>query len=113
MSTVLNRVKKMLGLADDYDVYDVEILSLINQAGFTIEHISGVPNVFPINESTTVDELSTISPHVDYLVTYLYIKVRLVFDPPSTGYLVDVLKEHLREIEWRLEVHTNPAPFLP
>lgn len=98
--TILGDIKKMLGLDDDYDVFDRDIKILINSALMSLGQIGAVDRGKKIDDYESWEE---ICPDVEGIKLYLYIKVRMVFDPP-TGAAMEALKSELSEIEWRLSI---------
>lgn len=111
--SILTSTKKLLGIEEDYTHFDLDILTHINSAFTTlyqlgigtVTEVEGVTTVepFSIVDSTTVwSDLFGERKDLELVKTYIYLKVRLVFDPPQTGYLVEALKSQLLECEWRL-----------
>lgn len=104
IESILTSIKKLLGIEADYTQFDFDILIYINSA-FTNLYQLGVG---PVTAFSITDDTATwsdfISTRVDIeaVKAYVYLKVRLIFDPPNTGYLVDAIKAQLLELEWRL-----------
>lgn len=116
--SILDSTKKVLGIDKDYTAFDVDILMHINTIFSTLNQLGiGPENGFAIEDSTpTWDTFLSGDPRLNSVKSYLYLRVRLLFDPPSTSYLIDAIKEQIREFEWRLNVQregvswTNPIP---
>lgn len=102
---ILKNTKKMLGISGDYTVFDTDILTYINSA-FTILSQLGIgPNTpFIIDNESEWTALGLTESELGLVRTYLYLKVRYSFDPPTTGYLVEALQKQIQEHEWRLTV---------
>ena len=102
--SILKTIKQLVGCPDDFEQFDLDLTIHINSAFATLTHlgvgpkggyrITGVDNAWSEFEEDT-QKLSLIKD-------YVYIKTRLLFDPPTSGSLMDSLKEQLREMEWRL-----------
>jgi len=45
--------------------------------------------------------------------TYVYLRVRFIFDPPTTSYLLEAMKEQIKEFEWRLNVKREDTYWVP
>lgn len=105
-ASILTSIKKVLGVADDYTVFDPDIiihtnsiLSVLNQLGV------GPVGGFMIEDAgpTWEDFLGT-DPNLNLVKTYVCLRVRMLFDPPGTSYLINAMKEQAQELEWRLNV---------
>lgn len=118
MDSILDSVKKVLGIDKDYDAFDVDILMHINTVFSTLHQLGIGPEAgFAIEDaSPTWDDYLGGDLRRNDIKTYIYLKVRLVFDPPTTGFLHSSLKEQIQELEWRISVrregdeYVDPAP---
>jgi hypothetical protein len=106
VDSILDGTKKALNLAADYDVFDPEIVMHINSVFFTLSQLGIGPDVgFSITDSsTTWDAFIGTDMRLNAVKTYVYLRVRLLFDPPQTSYLIDALNKQVEEYEWRLNV---------
>lgn len=105
MDSILITVKKMLGLAEDYDAFDPEIIVYINTAINVLEQLGvGIDGYTISSEDNTWDEFLTDISKLESVKTYIYIRVRLLFDPPANSTLSKTLDDTARELEWRLNV---------
>ena len=110
MTSILNSMKKLLGLAEDYTAFDADLIIHINSFLGVLNQLGvGATNFRITGPSETWDDfLSDSAPGLlDDCKTYLYIRVRLVFDPPSSSVVTEALKETMRELEWRLHIKTD------
>ena len=107
--SILLSVKKMLGLDKDYDVFDPELIIHINTVFGTLHQLGvGSEDQFRISgDSETWSEFDTEGEQVDEVKTYVYLRVRLLFDPPSSSFVLSSFKEQLQELEWRLNVKVD------
>lgn len=103
---ILDSVKKNLGLAADYDVFDADIIMHINSVFSTLNQLGiGPVDGFMIEDDTeTWDTFLGGDPRFNFVKTYLFLKVRYVFDPPTSGFAVTAMKEQIQEYEWRLSI---------
>lgn len=103
-SSILTSIKKLIG-PDDLDTsFDVDIIMAINTA-FMILNQLGVGPVegFAIRDKTTVwDAFIGDKKNIEGVKTYVYLKTRLIFDPPQSGFLIEAIKDQIAEITWRL-----------
>ena len=116
--SILNTIKKMLGLPAEDTSFDTDIIVNINTAFMVLNQLGIGPAVaFTISDSTTTWE--SFSEDINLYSaakTYIYLKVRLAFDPSATGVVLDVVKSQILEMEWRLVEQynlNNPPPVDP
>lgn len=104
IDSILTSIKKLLGIAADYTEFDYDILVHINSAFTSLYQLGvGPTTAFSISDETAVwSDFMGDRTDVEAVKSYVYLKVRLIFDPPQTGYLVDAIKAQLVEFEWRL-----------
>lgn len=119
-SSILNSTKKILGIEVSYTAFDPDIMIHINSVFVTLYQLGIGPDTgFAIEDATPtwVDFLGS-DPRFNSVKTYVYLRVRMLFDPPTTSYLINSMKEQVQELEWRLNVHregvswTNPNPVI-
>lgn len=105
--SILTSIKKLLGIEESYEHFDPDIIMHINSVLMVLTQLGvGPPEGFSIsNKSETwADFLGEDSAKLDGVKTYVYMKVRLVFDPPTTAALIDSMNRLVNEFEWRLNV---------
>jgi hypothetical protein len=117
--SILISTKKILGIAEDYTVFDLDIITHINSAFSTLTQLGvGPVNGFMIDDATAV-WTDFIESDIQYnsVKSYVFLRVRQLFDPPSTSYLISAVEKQISELEWRLNVHreetgwVDPDPF--
>lgn len=117
MSTsILASTKKILGVAADDEVFDLDIITHINSAFSTLCQLGiGPANGFMIEDATAQwDDFLGDDWRFNSVRSYVYLKVRMLFDPPTTSYLLDAMKEQIQEFEFRLQVDAEtPATSGP
>ena len=102
--SILKSTKKILGLDEGYTAFDLDVITHIN-AAFSILNQLGVGPVegFMISDEVTVWGDYDVPDNQLHLVkTYVFLKVRLLFDPPATSYLIEATTNQIKEYEWRL-----------
>lgn len=115
-TSILNSTKKILGIAEDYTAWDLDIITHINSAFTTLNQLGiGPSEGFMIeDESSEWDEFSDSDTLLNSVKQYIFLKVRSIFDPPPTSYLVESMERQIHEHESRLsmmredESWTNP-----
>jgi len=104
--SILKSTKKILNLADDYTPFDLDIITHINAAFSVLDQLGiGPEGGFSIVDDTTLwSEYTAPANQLHLVKTYVYLKVRLVFDPPATSFLIEAMNKQIAEYEWRLNV---------
>lgn len=116
--SILKSTKKVLGLAEEYTAFDQDVLTHIN-AAFSIINQLGVGQLdgyFVQDASDEWNELQLPANQLHLVKTYVYLKVRVLFDPPGTSFLLSSANDQLKEYEWRLNVFREvelPPPESP
>lgn len=116
--SILNNLKKYCGIDPAYDIFDRDVLMNANAVFFELHQLgAGPPNPFVLsNPSQTWSEFSSDPAVVSASEQYLYLKVRSVFDPPSTSFVIQSMEKTIAELEWRIRdycaglVPDNPEP---
>ena len=114
MDSILTSVKKMLGIQEDYEHFDPEIIMHINSA-FMILNQLGVGPEEPFVVENKMDSWDDVVPEgqIELVKTYVYMRVRLMFDPPTSSFLLDSLNKQIQEYEWRMNVQAEKDKLYP
>lgn len=104
--SILKSTKKILGVNEADTSFDIDILTHINSVLAVLTQVGiGPVNGYVIEDDTaTWDAFIGTDPRMSLVKTYVYLRVRLLFDPPSTSYAIDSMKNQIAEFEWRLNV---------
>jgi hypothetical protein len=104
--SILKSTKKILGLEADYLAFDPDVITHINAAFSILDQLGvGPEGGFYIQHDAAVWADFVVPPNQLNLVkTYVYLKVRVLFDPPGTSFLLQSAQDQIREYEWRLNV---------
>lgn len=104
--SILIEVKKFLGLDSAYEAFDLDIKTHINTVFTGLSAIGiGPAGGFMIEDNrTTWDEFIGTDLDLNSVKTYMYLRVRMIFDPPTVGYVIDATKEEIKKLEWLLNV---------
>lgn len=108
--SILEDVKQMVGQEYDDDTYDVDILTHINAVFFTLNQLGvGPENGFVVDNKNQLWNLYEVPSNlINAVKSYIYIRVRLLFDPPTNSFLVTSLQKQVDQVEWRLMVNQDP-----
>lgn len=115
--SILNTIKKMLGLDPDYDVFDLDVTIHINAilAALTQLGVGPVAGFAITGDSETWSDflgggfVTPSDPKLNLVQSYVYLRVRFLFDPPDGRYSIASYEAHLKELEWRLNVLAEGA----
>lgn len=107
--SILNTIKKQLGITEDYTVFDSDLIMHINSVFLTLSQLGVGPDegffIEGKNDSWTdyIDEGILLNS----IKTYVYLKVKLLFDPPGSSYAIDAINSIIKELEWRINVQVE------
>lgn len=104
MDSILNSTKKLLGILSDYDEFDTDLIININSALMILNQLGVGPKTgFRITGSTeTWEDFLGERTDLEAVKTYVYLKVKLMFDPPSSSFVLSSINEQISELEYRL-----------
>lgn len=109
--SILTSIKKLLGIAEDYTQFDVDliihintVLSILGQIGVGDESRYSI-----VDKSTTWDTLIGYESKLDMVKSYVYLKVKILFDPPQSSAVMEAINRTISELEWRILVATDPT----
>ena len=104
---ILESVKKVLGIAPENLVFDQDIVMHINSA-FSVLHQLGVGPDEPFiieDETATWSEFLGTERGVNSVKSYVYLRVRLLFDPPATSFALGAMEKQIEELGWRISTY--------
>lgn len=103
-NSILDSTKRVLLIAENYHAFDDNVEMFINGAFSTIQQLGvGPENGFMISgPSATWDEFEVAPVVLAMVKNFVFLHVKMLFDPPQTGYLNDALKAQLDELQFRL-----------
>lgn len=119
--SILISTKKILGLAEDYTVFDLDVITHINSAFSTLTQLGVGPAEGFMIEDKDAEWEDFIGDRLQYnqVKSYIYLKTRQLFDPPQTSYHIAAVEKQLQEMAWRLNVDreetgwVEPPPRIP
>lgn len=105
-TSILTSIKKMLGIAEDYTEFDEDIITHINSVFLNLTQLGvGPEEGFMIEDDTAVwEDFIDDSIQLQAVKTYMYLKVKLLFDPPLSSSVTESFTRMIAELEWRLNV---------
>ena len=110
MESILTSIKKLLGITEDYEAFDTDIIIHINSALMVLNQLGIGEEGFTIDSAAeTWDDFLGKSENVNAVKTLVYLRVRLAFDPPANSFVTSAIQEMIKEYEWRLNVQVDPG----
>lgn len=105
--SILTTTKKALGLAADYDAFDPEIVMFINTVFSRLDDLGvGPEGGYAIEDEN--DLWSTYlndDPILNRIQSYMYLRVKMLFDPPTTSFLMNAIDAQIDKMEWLINAH--------
>lgn len=112
--SILKSTKKILGIADDYTVFDLDIITHINSAFSTLTQLGVGPSAGFMIENAETEWVDFIADDLQFnsVKSYVFLKTKMLFDPPTTSYLITAMQDQIRELEWRLNTHREETGWV-
>lgn len=113
--SILDGTKKILGIDASYTAFDVDIIAHINSVFSTLSQLGvGPVEGFMIEDNVPQwGDFLGGDPNLNAVKTYMYLRVRLLFDPPATSFHTAAIQEQIKELEWRLTTHREASRWTP
>lgn len=111
MESILTSIKKLLGITEEYEQFDTDLIIHINSVFMILNQLGvGPENGFSISDKGAVwNDFTSGTLNIESVKTYVFLKVRLIFDPPQSSALIDSYNRQISELEWRLNVAVDPG----
>lgn len=108
--SILTSIKKLLGIAEDYTHFDADIIMHINTVFMILMQLGvGPTSGFSISDEDTVwSDFLPIGQQLESVKTYMYLRVKMMFDPPQSGTVIQSTENLIKELEFRLNVEVDP-----
>lgn len=110
MESILTSIKKMLGISEEDKDFDTDIVIHINSALMTLKQIGVGPEegyLITSEAETWTNYLGESSSDLPIVKTYVFMKVKLIFDPPTSSFVAESYKRMIDEFEWRLRLEVE------
>lgn len=104
--SILTSIKKMLGIADDYEHFDKDIILCINSVLSILTQLGVGPKegFCIVDKNTKWGGYLKNDGRLDMVKSFMSLRVRLLFDPPQNGPMIEALERQARELEWRIMI---------
>ena len=106
MDSILTSVKKMLGITEECKDFDPDIIMHINTVLMILTQLGVGPEegFYIEDDSSFWDDFVKDLSKLEAIKTYIYMKVRLMFDPPTSSSAMEATNRIIDELEWRLNI---------
>jgi hypothetical protein len=114
VDSILTSTKKILGIDESYTDFDIDIVLHINSVFSTLQQLGIGPEIgFAIEDDTsTWDDFLGTDPRKNNVKSYMYLRVRLLFDPPVLSYMIDAMRAQITELEWRMNAYREETAWV-
>ena len=109
-SSILTSIKKLLGIAEEDASFDQDIIMHINTVFAILAQLGvGPANGFSIEDDSAIwEDYLGNATNLELVKSYIYMKVRSMFDPPTSSILADAMNKNISELEWRINTMVDP-----
>lgn len=106
MTSILTDVKHILGIAEENEAFDPDLVILINAQFSTLHQLGVGPDLgyMIVDKDNKWEEFTSGSATLNAVQSYVYLRVKLVFDPPQTGFVTAAFERQIEELTYRLNV---------
>lgn len=106
MASILTSTKGILGLDEAYTAFDLDVTTHINAAFSTLAQLGVGPELgfFIIDNTAQWEDFGVPADQLNMVKSYVYLKTKFLFDPPSTSFQIEAMERQIKEFEWRLNL---------
>lgn len=115
ITSILTSTKKVLGIAAEYTAFDEDIIMHINTVFSTLNQLGvGPVDGFQIeDDSAEWSDFLADDLRLNNVKSYMFMRVKLMFDPPSTSYLITSMQNQVDQLEWRINTTREGDSWTP
>lgn len=107
-NSVLLTIKKMIGPSELYEGFDTDLLVHLNSTLASLSQMGVVAQgTKVVDENTTWNDLIGDAQDIESIKSYMYLKTRILFDPPANATILNAYQAEIKEFEWRMYVATD------
>lgn len=111
MESILTSIKKLLGITEEYEHFDSDIILHINSVFMVLNQLGvGPKEGFSISDKEDLwEDYITEGLNLEAVKTYVFLRVRLIFDPPQSSAVIEAINRTINELEWRLNIQAESS----
>lgn len=106
--SILDTIKKMIGPSALYNVFDADLITHINSTFFILYQLGVTETPFVVKDNSDLWEDVYSDSDLEIIKTYVYLKAKMFFDPPSNSSLISMINEQIKELECRINEEVDP-----
>jgi hypothetical protein len=112
--SILDETKKVLGIEPEATAFDTDLIMHINTVFFSLQQLGvGSDEGYMITDKTaTWTDYLGDNKNLNAVKSYMYLRIRLLFDPPATSFALDAIQKQITELEWRLNVESEKGKIV-
>ena len=112
MTGILETVRKLVGGSEGNEVFDIDLLTHINSTFSVLTQIGvGPASGFLVTADSKWSDFLGDEIKLEMVKSYVYLKAKLIFDPPQSSSVAQAMKQQADEFEWRVSVEVDPSPL--
>ena len=100
--SILKTIKKMIGPSASYNIFDTDLITHINSVFFILYQLGVGDEPFTITGNDETWDDFHAGTDLESVKTYIYLKTRMIFDPPTNSALISAINEQIKEFESRV-----------
>ena len=106
MDSILTSIKKLLGITEEYTHFDTDLIIHINSVFATLTQLGVGPSegFVIVDSDDNWEQFTDDNILIESVKSYMYLKVKLLFDPPTSSAVIESTNRMINEFEWRLNV---------
>lgn len=105
MDSILTSIKKLLNISEEYEYFDSDIIMHINSTLLVLTQLGvGPPEGFFISDKFAIWDDFIGDANLEMVKSYVFLKVKLLFDPPTSSAAMEATNRLISEFEWRLNI---------
>jgi hypothetical protein len=107
--SILDTVKKTIGIDPENTAFDIDITTALNSVLTILRQLGVETGITRVNDnSSTWTELIPEKYDLDTVKSYVCLRVRMLFDPPTSSGISTAIQEQIKELEWRINFEVDP-----
>lgn len=113
--SILNSTKKLLGIDENYTAFDIDVMTHINATFSVLQQLGvGPVNGYMIEDANDVwTDFDAPEVLIKMIRSYIFLKVKMAFDPSPTSFHLESMNNQISELEWRMNVYREEVNYVP
>lgn len=109
LESILTSIKKLLGIAEEYEHFDSDLIMHINSVFSILTQLGvGPEKGFMVTDKSAVwEDFIPSAVKLQMVKSYMHLRVKLLFDPPLGSAVIEAMNRQISELEWRIEVEAD------